>query len=84
VPGPRYVVIETTHDEIVTSYTNAFLNGPNVTDITIQNQCPSDRTGQIGIVMDEPVGENVLNQLRQKPNPSFKANCNSADFGPGL
>ena len=27
VAGPRYVVIETTHDEVVTPYTNAFLNG---------------------------------------------------------
>jgi pimeloyl-ACP methyl ester carboxylesterase len=84
VPGPRYVVIETTHDEVVTPYTNAFLNGPNVTNITIQNQCPSDVTGHIGIVLDEPVAENVLNQLRQNPNPSFRATCNTADFGPGL
>ena len=84
VPGPRYVVIETTHDEIVTPYTTAFLNGPDVTNITIQNQCPSDGTEHIGIVMDQPVAENVLNQLRRNPNPSFRATCNSANFGPGL
>jgi hypothetical protein len=28
VSEPRYVVIETTHDEVVTPYTNAFLGGP--------------------------------------------------------
>ena len=42
VAGPRYVVIETTHDEVVTPYTNAFLSGPNVTDIVLQHQCPTD------------------------------------------
>ena len=54
VPGPRYVVIETTHDEIVTPYTNAFLSGSNVTNITIQNQCPTDPTEHIGLTEDSP------------------------------
>jgi triacylglycerol esterase/lipase EstA (alpha/beta hydrolase family) len=75
VAGPRYVVIETSHDEIVTPYTNAFLNGPNVTNILIQNQCPSDPTGHIGATEDSPVAQNVLNQLSTSPNPSFKASC---------
>lgn len=84
VTGPRYVVIETTHDEVVTPYTNAFLNGSNVTNITIQNQCPRDPVAHIGITEDQPVAENVLNQLSQNPNPSFTATCSSANFGPAL
>jgi len=75
VAGPRYVVIETSHDEIVTPYTNAFLNGSNVTNILIQNQCPSDPTGHIGATEDSPVAQNVLNQLSTSPNPSFQAGC---------
>ncbi len=82
VEGPRYVVIETTHDEIVTPYTNAFLNGPNVTNITIQNQCPSDPVEHVGMTEDSPVSQNVLNQLSASPNASFKATC--ANYGPSI
>jgi hypothetical protein len=79
VPGPRYVVIETEHDEVVTPYTNAFLSGPDVTNILIQEQCPTDPVAHIGMASDSPVLQNVLNQLSASPNPSFKANC--TNFG---
>jgi pimeloyl-ACP methyl ester carboxylesterase len=79
VPGPRYVVIETTHDEVVTPYTNAFLSGPDVTNITIQKQCPTDPTKHIGLTEDSPALQNVLNQLNARPDPSFTATC--TNFG---
>jgi triacylglycerol esterase/lipase EstA (alpha/beta hydrolase family) len=79
VAGPRYVVIETTHDEVVTPYTNAFLSGPNVTNITVQNQCPTDPAEHIGLTEDSPALQNVLNQLSARPDPSFTATC--TDFG---
>lgn len=82
VPGPNYVVIETTHDEIVTPYTNAFLSGPDVTNITIQNQCPSDPSEHVGIVMDSPAAQDVLNELSSDPDPAFQPACNN--FGPAL
>jgi hypothetical protein len=82
VEGPRCVVIETDHDEVVTPYTNAFLNGPNVTNILLQEQCPTDPVGHIGMASDSPVWQNVLNQLGAAPNPSFKATC--ANFGLSL
>jgi pimeloyl-ACP methyl ester carboxylesterase len=82
VAGPRYVVIESTHDEVVTPYTNAFLSGPNVTNITIQSQCPTDPTAHIGIAGDSPAMQNVLNQLGSSPNASFKATC--TNFGVGV
>lgn len=81
-PEVRYVVVETTHDEVVTPYTNAFLHGEDVTDITIQEQCPSDPTAHIGIVWDSPALQNVLNQLGSDPNPAFRAAC--TDFGSGI
>ncbi len=72
----RYVVIESTHDEVVTPYTNAFLEAaPNVTNITIQSQCPNDKTEHIGMIEDSPALQNVLNQLSASPNPSFQATC---------
>jgi triacylglycerol esterase/lipase EstA (alpha/beta hydrolase family) len=82
VEGVRYVVIETTHDEVVTPYTNAFLKGSNVTNITIQNQCPSDPVGHIGMFDDSPVMQNVLNQLSASPSSSFTATC--TNYGLGL
>jgi triacylglycerol esterase/lipase EstA (alpha/beta hydrolase family) len=82
VSGPRYVVIESTHDEVVTPYTNAFLSGSAVTNITIQGQCPTDPTAHIGMIEDSPSLQNVLNQLSASPNPSFKATC--TNFGAGI
>jgi pimeloyl-ACP methyl ester carboxylesterase len=82
VSGPRYVVIETTHDEVVTPYTNAFLSGSAVTNITIQNQCPSDPVGHIGMFEDSPALQNVLNQLSASPSSSFQATCSK--FGVGI
>ena len=82
VAGPRYVVIETTHDEVVTPYTNAFLNGAGVTNITIQNQCPGDPVAHVGMFEDSPSLQNVLNQLSASPNGSFQAVCSK--FGIGL
>jgi hypothetical protein len=75
VPGVRYVVIQTTHDEVVTPYTHAFLSGSNVTNILIQNQCPTDSVAHIGMFDDSPVMQNVLNQLSNSPNSAFTATC---------
>lgn len=80
VPGPRYVVIETAHDEVVTPSTNAFLSGPNVTNILIQDQCPSDPVGHVGILLDSPTIQNVVNQLG--PNtPGFRPTCSGYGIG---
>ena len=79
VPGPRYVVIESSHDEVVTPYTNAFLSGPDVTNVLIQDQCPDDPVEHIGMFEDWPVMQNVLNQLSNHPDPSFTATC--SDYG---
>ncbi len=74
VAGPRYAVIQTKHDRVVTPYTNAFLFGPNVTNITIQDQCPNDNVGHIGMFADGPVLQNVMNQLGSNTS-GFKATC---------
>ncbi len=66
----------------VTPYTNAFLSGSAVTNITIQTQCPPDPVGHIGMFEDSPALQNVLNQLSASPSSSFKATCSK--FGLGL
>jgi triacylglycerol esterase/lipase EstA (alpha/beta hydrolase family) len=84
VPGPRYTVIETSHDEVVTPYTSAFLSGPNVSNVLIQNQCPSDAVGHVGIAYDNVAIQDVLNALGTD-SPYFipsPVSCNG--YGPGL
>ena len=74
VPGPHYVVIETDHDEVVTPYTNAFLSGPNVENILLQSQCPSDPVGHIGLFLDGPALADVMNALAGG-SPSYVPPC---------
>ena len=64
VPSVQYTVIETTDDEVVTPYTNAFLPAaPNVTDITLQNQCLLDAADHLEIAYDPIALTDMLNAL---------------------
>lgn len=74
VPGPRYVVIQTKHDKVVTPYTNAFLSGPNVKNILIQDQCPWNPVGHVGMFADSPTLQNVMNELGPR-TAGFRATC---------
>lgn len=77
VPGVKLVVIETTHDEVVTPYTSAFLHAPDVQNITLQQQCPSDDTDHIGIPYDSVALQDVLNVLGPD-HLVFRPMCNLA------
>ena len=63
VPGVTYTVIESRYDEVITPYTSAFLSGPGVTDITLQNQCPLDLSDHLEIAADPVALADVLNAL---------------------
>jgi triacylglycerol esterase/lipase EstA (alpha/beta hydrolase family) len=63
VPGVSYTVIETRNDEVVTPYTSAFLAGPDVTNITVQNQCPLDQSDHLELAADPVALADVLNAL---------------------
>jgi triacylglycerol esterase/lipase EstA (alpha/beta hydrolase family) len=63
VPGPSYAIIETKYDTVVTPYTSAFLSGPNVTNITLQDQCARDLVDHVGIIYDAIALHDVLNAL---------------------
>ncbi|MDQ2726420.1 MAG: lipase family protein [Actinomycetota bacterium] len=62
-PGVAYTVIETTHDEVVTPYASAFLSGGNVTNITLQDQCPTDFADHLTTPYDPNALHDVLNAL---------------------
>jgi triacylglycerol lipase len=78
-PPVDYTVIETIYDEVVIPYTSAFLSGPasRVTNITLQQQCPKDLVGHIGITSDPVALQWVENALASKgpANPHFVPSC---------
>jgi len=63
VAGVSYTVIESRNDEVVTPYTSAFLSGPGVTNITLQNQCALDQSDHLEIAADPVALADVLNAL---------------------
>ncbi len=64
VPGVSYTVIESTGDEVVTPYTNAFLPAAaNVSNITLQHQCPLDGSDHLEIASDPVAMADMLNAL---------------------
>ena len=63
-PGVVYWVIATRLDEVVTPYQSAFLTGPAVTNILLQDQCAADGSGHIAAATADPITRrNVLNAL---------------------
>jgi triacylglycerol esterase/lipase EstA (alpha/beta hydrolase family) len=63
VPGVDYTVIESRNDEVVTPYTSAFLSGPDVTNITLQDQCPLDQGEHLSMTYDHIADADVLSAL---------------------
>jgi triacylglycerol esterase/lipase EstA (alpha/beta hydrolase family) len=63
VPGVDYTVIQTRYDTVVTPYTSAFLSGPNVKNILLQNQCILDLGDHLSMPYDHIVGADVLTAL---------------------
>ncbi|MGW1058242.1 esterase/lipase family protein [Micromonospora rubida] len=74
-PGPKYTVIMTQHDQIVTPYTKAFLKGDNVTNILLQDGCPEDFSEHASIIYNERAWLHVRNALdpdNAQPVPAFR------------
>jgi triacylglycerol esterase/lipase EstA (alpha/beta hydrolase family) len=63
VPGVDYTVIQTRYDTVVTPYTSAFLSGPNVRNILLQNQCILDLGDHLSMPYDHIVAADVLTAL---------------------
>jgi triacylglycerol esterase/lipase EstA (alpha/beta hydrolase family) len=63
VPGVHYTVIETENDEVVTPYTSAFLSGPAVTNVTLQNHCSDDHADHAAMPYDSAALQDVVQAL---------------------
>ena len=62
--GVDYYVIESSHDEVVTPYTSAFLpSTENVQNVTVQDQCATDLTEHVGIIYDPVALQDVMAAL---------------------
>ena len=73
VPGITYTGIVTKYDELVIPYTSGVLDAPNVTNITLQDVCPEDRSEHIAIAFSPNAGQLVLNALA--PDRARKVRC---------
>jgi pimeloyl-ACP methyl ester carboxylesterase len=73
VPGVRDTVIETENDEVVTPYTSAFLSGPEVTNVTLQDQRPDDHADHLAMPYDSAALQDVVRALDDAP--SFSVDC---------
>ena len=77
--GPKLVTIQTTHDAVVTPYSTQSL--PGAQNIVLQNLCPADPVGHVGLFIDSPTLQLTLNALNGGP-ASFQPSC--AGYGPAV
>ncbi len=66
-PGVLYTTITSKNDEIVTPYTQQALDGPNVTNIVLQDLYPNLPAGHLGVVLSPQVWSVVLDALASNP-----------------
>jgi triacylglycerol esterase/lipase EstA (alpha/beta hydrolase family) len=63
-----YTNVATIWDELVIPYTSGFLrNDGNVSNVTVQAQCPFRVVGHVGIAFDRTVYSGVVDALRHEP-----------------
>ncbi|MGW0753232.1 esterase/lipase family protein [Streptomyces sp. NPDC002587] len=64
VPGVKYTVIATKYDEVVTPYRSAFLDGPNVKNVVLQDLCVLDLSEHVAIGLTDRIAwHEALNAL---------------------
>ena len=56
-------MIQSRNDEVVTPYDSAFLSGPGVTNILLQQQCPLDQGEHLSMPYDHIADADVLTAL---------------------
>ncbi|WP_018156744.1 alpha/beta fold hydrolase [Demetria terragena] len=74
--GPKYTVIATEQDKVVTPYTRQTLSGSDVNNIVLQDKCPKDLAGHVGLFNDEPTMQMTLNAFKGGPK-NFQPECRS-------
>jgi pimeloyl-ACP methyl ester carboxylesterase len=78
-PGVTYTIIASRSDELVTPTDTAFVHEPGVTNEYVQDTCPADPVGHVGLAFDTGVARMVANAL--DPAHAQPVACS---FGPPL
>jgi triacylglycerol esterase/lipase EstA (alpha/beta hydrolase family) len=78
-PGVRYTVIASRFDALVTPHETSFIREPGVTNRFVQDVCPADPVGHVGLAFDPTVAQLVANAL--DPANARRVVCG---FGPPL
>jgi pimeloyl-ACP methyl ester carboxylesterase len=61
--GVEYTIIATRTELLVTPYASAFVDEPGVDNILVQDVCPFDPVGHVGLAFDSGVAQMVTNAL---------------------
>jgi hypothetical protein len=72
--GPKYTVIMSRYDVVVTPYETQKLSGRDVNNVVLQERCPQDPAGHVGLFNDEPTMQLTLNALADGPK-NFQPEC---------
>ncbi len=78
-PGVTYTVIASRFDALVTPHETSFIREPGVTNKFVQDVCPLDPVGHVGLAFDPTVAQLVANAL--DPAHAQRVVC---AFGPPL
>ncbi|WP_024795125.1 esterase/lipase family protein [Tomitella biformata] len=62
-PGVQYTNIMTRYDELVLPYTSGYVEGPNATNIVVQDECAQDFSDHLAIAASVRAQQYVLNAL---------------------
>lgn len=62
-PGVQYTNITSKYDELLLPYTTGVADGPDTTNIVLQDGCPHDLTGHFGIAASRRTAAYVFNAL---------------------
>ncbi len=73
IPSITYTEIATKRDELVIPYTSGLLDAPNVTNIVLQDVCPTDDSEHLAVAYSPVVAQLVLNALA--PRQARPATC---------
>lgn len=79
-PGVLYTTIASTTDWVVTPYTQQALDGPNVTNVVIQDLYPGLTASHLGVVLSPQVWSVVLDALASNPQANPLAPLQSEEL----
>ena len=72
-PGVAYTILISRYDEMVTPPTTAFVNEAGVTNRYVQDICPLDPVGHVGVAFDTDVAQMITNAL--DPSTATHVTC---------